>query len=1005
MRIITSLFVLGAILVSFPAGARELSEDEALSRAGTFFRSSDNNIKHSPSVKHNLKLAYKSPKSFYVFARGSNDGFVIVSADDRLPEVLAYSDSGTFDYQTLPPDMKWWLAEYEKEIQHFIASDDSRLLSTPTEKASDSRAVIEPLVTSKWNQDYPYNILCPFDGNNRSVTGCVATALAQIVNYHKWPNGNGKGTYSYEWNNKTLSFDYGSTSFAWDKMLDKYSSSSPADAFNAVAELMYACGVGVDMQYSANASSAYDFGIARVLVENLDYSGGVSIQPRDSYSTEQWEDLIYSELASGRPVLYTGQADIGGHAFVCDGYEGNRYFHINWGWGGISDGYFLLSALNPYDQGIGSFEGGYNSSQSAIIGIRPQDGVIYNANIVSFGTFTWLSDNNFNFTSVWNYSYSYQNVMFGISAVSEQTGEATEFFNHNNLGFPAASPSTGHYSGYESLTMAIEPSELAAGEYKLYPVYKNNSEAASERLIIPYGKQQYVLLTVGADGSYTYSNPGTDVKTNLEVLSFSADGKVYKDTEAVFNISIKNGSSVAYNDIITIEIQKAGESLDKLNLELSVSAGETFSGSYTHSYSLAPGNYDVFLYDAEGTKLNSIPFSLKIEEGTAPVLPDGLSVVSLSPNSFYRGYTSTLLIIFANNSSSSNTVEPIINVYTPGGNDRIGYWPLSAFNIDANTQVRYSISNFSLNSLPFGIYELELVDSKGNVLYERMPVSNYDNYNGLWYGLSDDNTVKVVSAPVNETVSDGIIDVPVAAEFNGTSYDVTGIDDNAFSMYSGVESVFLRPTHCLFTSANALSGVNSADIYVPADMYADYDGILTNDKNNLYSIIEHITYSNVSGNPEALALNSDYVFTVEFEPSVNVNSAISVTDDGSNMMSFEVSDFASGARNVTARAMKIGDGYITVNSAQPGVEALTIPIKISDLSTGIDALGGSIEVCAIHGEVYITGLETGDAIEVFNAAGVKVAALTAAGNTETITGLGCGFYIVRAGGITAKVSI
>jgi len=1004
MRKIISLFVLGAMLVSFPTGARELSESEALSRAGAFLSSTQNGMKHAPSGKQNLKLAYKSAKSFYVFDRGIGDGFVIVSANDRMPEVLGYSDSGTFDYQTLPPDMKWWLAEYEKEIRDFLASDNSSLLSFVPEKASDSREMIAPLVTTKWNQSDPYNNLCPTDAGGRSVTGCVATALAQIVNYHKWPQGNGTGTYSYEWNGTPLSFDYGSTSFAWDKMRDEYNSSSPADACAAVAELMYACGVGVNMKYSSRESSAYNFGISRVLVENLGYSGGVSIRSRDNYSAEQWEDLIYSELASGRPVLYTGQAESGGHAFVCDGYEGNRYFHINWGWGGMSDGYFLLSALNPNDQGIGSFEGGYNSDQSAIIGIRPQDGVKYNANLLSNGTFEWQNGNYYSFTNVYNYSFSDQNVTFGISAVSESTGDTVEFWG-GALKFSAADLNTGQCSGYSRFSLNISPSGLAAGEYKLYPIYKNDSGAAAERLIMPYGQQQYVFLTVGADGTYTYSNPGTEIKTNLEVLSFGAAGKVYQDTQALFNISIKNNSVAAYNDIITIEVQKDGESLDKANVKLSIAAGQTFSGSYSHSYSFAPGDYDVFLYDAEGTKLNSIPFSLRIEEGTAPVLPDGLSVEAFSPNGFYRGYTTTISVTFANNSASDITTDITFNVYTPGDKtSALFYSTVPKVAISANKRVRYNISGFSLKD-QFGNYEIEIVDGGNKKLCERIPVSNYDKYNGLWYGLSDDNTVKVVPAPVSEAIADGIIDVPVAAELNGKSYDVAGIDDNAFSMYSGVESVFLRPSERLFTSTKALYGVNSADVYVPAALYADYADILAGGSNNVYSIIDRISYSNVSGNPEALTLNSDYVFAVAFEPSENVNSAIEVSGDDSGLMSFEVSDFASGVRNVTARAMKIGDGSITVSSAQPGVEALTIPVKVTDISSVEDALGGSIEVYVINGNVYITGLEAGDAVEVFNTAGVKVAALEAVGTTETVAGLGRGFYIVRAGGLTAKVSI
>jgi len=260
-------------------------------------------------------------------------------------------------------------------------------------------------MTTTWSQSPYYNALCP----GGSVSGCVATAMAQIMKYWNYP-AQGSGFHSYNHPNYgTLSANFGGTTYQWSSMPNSVNSSN-----NAVATLMYHCGVSVDMNYSPNLSGAYVVSSASPVQHCSEYAFKTyfgyesSLQgvERRHYSTSQWVQLLKAELNASRPVLYAGFGTGGGHAFVCDGFNGD-YFHMNWGWGGLYDGYFLVDALNPDGTGTGGGTGGYNSGQQAVIGVKPPqvnqtydmtlyDQVSANPNPVSYGqAFTVHND-------IWN---------------------------------------------------------------------------------------------------------------------------------------------------------------------------------------------------------------------------------------------------------------------------------------------------------------------------------------------------------------------------------------------------------------------------------------------------------------------------------------------------------------------------------------------------------------------------------------------------------------------------
>lgn len=320
--------------------------------------------------------------SYYVFDVGNDKGFVIVAGDDVVTEILGYADSGSFDSDNLPENAKAMLESYAEQIA--VIQQNPSLLATST----STHAAISPLVQTEWDQSEPYNYLCPTvaSESSRSVTGCVATAMAQVMYYHKWPTATTTTipAYSYAYSSSTtVKVDAQAvTTFDWDAMQTTYTGSESASDASAVAvaELMICAGKSVEMQYSYSGSGAYTTSVVPALKNYFDYDGAMKLVDRGDYTTDEWDALIYNELASSRPVIIgataVSESSVGGHEFVCDGYDGDGLYHINWGWSGYCDGYFRLALLNPDGEGTGGVEGsgGYSLDQEAIIGIQPNQG-------------------------------------------------------------------------------------------------------------------------------------------------------------------------------------------------------------------------------------------------------------------------------------------------------------------------------------------------------------------------------------------------------------------------------------------------------------------------------------------------------------------------------------------------------------------------------------------------------------------------------------------------------
>ncbi len=339
---------------------------------------------YAPSIKvfANNKKGVASSSSeqaaFYIYNRGTADGFVIVAGDDCLPELLAYSPQGHFAKGEIPDHIAAFLDAYRRSVAYFIEHEAERTRSLELSSFGSSEPLeVAPLLGKiQWNQSYPWNYRTPLSpaGKNMPV-GCVATAVTQVMRQHKWPE---KGMGSYEYtepaSQRTHRVNFEETSYDWKSMperllLPDFASNKQRDALSLLA---YHVGVAVDMNYTPKGSGSFMPNVVRALRENFRYDKSLQLLHRLFYTQTEWNKILRHELANGRSVVYAGYGGNSGHAFVCDGYDSKGYFHINWGWGGTSDGYFLINMLNPSALGIGGGSGGgFNVDQQMLVGIRP----------------------------------------------------------------------------------------------------------------------------------------------------------------------------------------------------------------------------------------------------------------------------------------------------------------------------------------------------------------------------------------------------------------------------------------------------------------------------------------------------------------------------------------------------------------------------------------------------------------------------------------------------------
>ena len=452
MKRLFALIVLGWLLV-MPAWSNPVDMATVKRVAHNFLMSRNVPVtKSMPSVAYTATAEVASAKStdlFYVLNCG--DAFVVVAADDRIVPVLGYSTEGAFDPQNVPIQMQDYLEAFSQEITAIINEPSCpslyqerwATLLSDSYAATKGTAVVGPLLSTIWAQTEFYNSLCPEDAAGPAghvPVGCVATAMAQVIRYWEYPV-HGVGSHTYLANSSAYGYgdygeqtaDYEHTTYDYANMPNRLTASSTQAQVTAVATLSYHCGVSVDMFYGPKGSGSFMDRVSPALIKYFDYPDRLKHLSRNNYTDEEWVKMLKAELDLGHPMPYDGSGDAGGHAFVCDGYDNEDYFHFNWGWNGAYNNYFLVSSLNPSPS---QPQLTFNNRCSAIFGIDAVTPVMLlntdelilvaeknkPSDSKKVTLRTYFLTNNINLTTIGNFQISSDGVNYASSLIFNKVG-------------------------------------------------------------------------------------------------------------------------------------------------------------------------------------------------------------------------------------------------------------------------------------------------------------------------------------------------------------------------------------------------------------------------------------------------------------------------------------------------------------------------------------------------------------------------------------------------------
>lgn len=593
-----------ALLCASLAWGEPISQKQALRIAQKFFSSQGVTMTQTARAK-----AFRAPSAgqaatspYYIFNAGDSRGFAIVSGDDRTVPVLGYVDNGDYDVTNAPDNFKAWLTSYDKAIS-YLQTNNVKIVKAPAK--ADTKTTIEPMLTTTWDQTEPYNNACPdFFTYGKSVTGCVATAMAQLLYYHYQHSPGKMVTATQEeipayqcatyWNNiGQISVDAvpKDSPIDWANMTLTYGSSSTEAQKKAVANLMFYCGASVNMNYANAAnggSGAQDTKVPGALIKYFGFDPSAVCVSPSQYSTADWIDAVYNELKAGRPVIYSGQSDKGsGHEFIVDGYEGDNYFHVNWGWSGSYNGKFLLNVLAPESggTGAGNIGTGYNNDQTAVFNAAPDHGGSAVQQLLT-------KDFSISGTTIAYYPYYIGNAEasfscgFGIKredGTLETIGTLrTVTLSQNMWTSPACS-------------VDVSKCELSAGTYTIVPVCKVNGTETYQAMWSP---SKYIQATVDASGTVTLQEMP---QYNLSAANLEA-GQIRKENIPMsVSVYITNKSDALYTGQVYLfastDIASKGQAVTSTKVALDAGATSNIILSFSPS---TAGTYHLWVCADQG---------------------------------------------------------------------------------------------------------------------------------------------------------------------------------------------------------------------------------------------------------------------------------------------------------------------------------------------------------------------------------------------------------------------
>lgn len=616
-------------LTSLSVYATSLSESDAWNVARQFMQIRNTTKLRSTTLPQRVDMdpAVSSPTSlnptFFVFNIGDDQGFVIVSGETGTKSILGYSDEGQIQAANLPDNLKAWLNKYDQEIRTY-RTRNAEAKDTNSHHSIDLKditPIVPPLLgMNSWTQLNPYNLSCPWDFilNARSSVGCVALAMGQIMHFHQWPP-KPKGTLSYYVDNlglQTMNFD--ALTYDWSSMSLPINQGVPALQDTLLANLLYHCGLSVRMQYSADGSAADAADVGSALVRYFDYDSNIQYYKREHYSNEAWESMLRLELNEARPVLYAAFSQTAGHVFVCDGYDSNNLFHINWGWGGNCNGYFELGSLNSTAPNAVGAVNGFNRDQSMLVRIQKpdqQNRVTYSLGMIA-GTLKGQTD-IFNRKDLYSMHYECKN--YGINSFVGFLGLGYYDSNYQlklceNTATNLLTVSTGSSKSYDQYRLAL-PSNISEGTYRIFAVYRPNDSI--NWTIIP--GMSAVQLQITKDwAKFTNGNlmKKQELKSPINVLH-----PVYQDQSVEVYVTFMNYDfaykSTLMLDLYSLPDNKFVKTIYQRSHELQAGTIQTLQ--LKTKMTCPPGNYYLVVRSSSSYSQN---FITKME----PVSCNNLSV-------------------------------------------------------------------------------------------------------------------------------------------------------------------------------------------------------------------------------------------------------------------------------------------------------------------------------------------------------------------------------------------
>jgi len=612
------------------------------------------------------ELTQDNKTSLYIFNWNQNEqkAFVLVAADDIARPILGYSSADTFDYANAPEHVIAWLSDYEKSIlwgiqNHIAATEDIKLAWDQLRQNKDligkRRGSVAPILKSKWNQLPYFNDMCPLDGSKRSVAGCVATAMAQVIHHWQYPT-KGSGFHSYNHSKLgTISANFGNSTYNYSNMPNTVNAKN-----SDVALLNFHCGVAVEMNYSATSSGAYVINSASpvthcaeyAIKKYFNYPSTVNGQERDNFTTNAWKSKVNSDIDNGRPIIYAGFGTGGGHAFVFDGYDNSGKYHVNWGWGGAYNGYFEMDALNPDGLGTGGGSGSYNSGHQAIFGVEAPSNTQTDASLSIYANVA-ISASRITYGQSFSITTNAANISGKDFSGSLAIGVFDDSFNF--LEFVGERSNVTLATGYTfnpSLTFQSTGSlSMLPGEYHLYLCYKNNG--GDWKIANDYGSYtNYAPLEV-----YYYSD--IELYKELTVVS----GRIKKGQTATVSFNVANTGTSVFRGNYAVALYNMDGSFAQLIGNSTDNNGLAVNSTYTNNIQLTssaitvePGTYLLALqyqnsgattWTLAGSYFQVNPIKVIVEE--APIQADPYEVNNDVQSAYKINFT------YTNNQSSWNT--------------------------------------------------------------------------------------------------------------------------------------------------------------------------------------------------------------------------------------------------------------------------------------------------------------------------------------------------------------